>query len=118
MVDELQRLWKVLGLQENSSKSVSANDEVMNALENMGCLVVFESRFLHISTVISSALRLHQGSNMVFPAEDSDRGHCFARRIKIERVQVYERLNSIEKTSKLGNIYELFGINTSEKKEI
>lgn len=117
MVDELQRLWKVLGIQENSKKDVVANDEVLSTLETLGCSVAFEWRFLHVSSVISSALRLQQGSNIVFPGEASDRGHRFARRIKIERVQVYERLNSLEKTSKLGNIYDLFGISTHEKKK-
>ena len=117
MVDELQRLWKVLGVPENSNKSIIANDEILSALENMGCSVAFELRFLHVSSAISSALRQHQGSNVLFPGEDSDRGHRFARRIKIERVQVYERLNSLEKTSKLSIVYELFGISTSEKKK-
>ena len=116
LVDELQRMWKFLGLHESTKKTVS-HDIVLSALENMGCSVTFELNFLNASSAIAAAECNRKGSVFLFPGERSELALRYAKRIEIERLQVYERLNGLDKSSKLADIYELLGINRAEKKK-
>ncbi|KAI2504746.1 Rab guanyl-nucleotide exchange factor [Fragilaria crotonensis] len=94
-VDELLRMWKFLGLQESGKKVVS-KDNVVAALSNMAAMA---SQFFSLVKAPSVVRQ-------------------YAKRIEIERLQVYERLNGIEKTSKLlAEIYQLLGISHTEKKK-
>ena len=116
-VDELLRMWEFLGLKESTNKLVS-QDRVVAALRSMGCSVTFELKFQFVSSAISAAECSAKDKSMLFPGQGSERGRRYAKRIEIERLQVYERLNGIEKTSKmLPEIYELFAISHTEKKK-
>jgi hypothetical protein len=116
-VDELLRMWKFLGLQKSTNKLVS-HDKVVSALMNMGCCVTFEVKFQNASSAISAAECSRKDKGLLFPGEGSELGLRHAKRIEIERLQVYERLNGIEKASKLlAEIYELLGISHTEKKK-
>lgn len=116
LVDELQRMWKFLGLRESTNKVVT-HDSVLSALEKMGCSATFELKFLNASSAISTAERNRKDTTILFPGEGTEIALRYAKRMEIERLQVYERLNGLDKSSKLAEIYELFGINCAEKKK-
>jgi len=116
-VDELRRLWKVLQIKYTQNNANAAKDEIVCAMAKIGISIAFESEFVGARDIVQSAKNQYSGDGIWFPGERGERGRQYFKRLELERVQVYERLSSLEKTTTTGIVYELFGIKNAEKKK-
>lgn len=103
--DEVQRMRKLLGVERTISENLFSDDKVICDIDGSA----FE--------IIDTRKNSFRKSFISFPGESSERVCQSAKRLKTEKLQVYERLDSLKKSPNIENVYEPFGIFQNEKKK-
>jgi hypothetical protein len=116
IIDELRRLWKDLEVKLPSNRS-HQSDDIIREMEYLGISTTFEHLFLKAESIVMSSTEPNGDESVWFSGEKAEQTQRDRKRLHAERLQVYERMDSLERTATLGQVYSLFGINNNEKRK-